>query len=190
MKVAGGLDVNRDGGGSGEVGEIAGGEALLGATVGGVLNNGDGKVDFAGTVVGGRGDGIQAGSDLVEEAGELGRVEFHARGVVEDVDDVTVKHVLIKFFLVGAEGLKLVASGTGGLVGDGFDELFADPVEDGGGGENFAEGGVAGQAEFLEKLVDEAVGVARDHAKRVSAGVGGARGAELDDNVAGVLGGA
>jgi hypothetical protein len=36
MKMAGGLDVDGDGGRGGEVGQVAGGKALLGATVGGL----------------------------------------------------------------------------------------------------------------------------------------------------------
>jgi len=94
------------------------------------------------------------------------------------------------FLFVGTEGLELVADRAGGLVGDGFDELFARAVEDDGGGEDFAEGGVAGEAEFLEEFVDEAVGVAGDDAEGVAADVGGAGGAEFDDDMAGVLGGA
>ena len=146
MEMAGGLDVDGNGGGGGEIGEVTGGESLLGAAVGGVLDHGDGEVDLAGAVVGRRGNRVEAGSDLIKEGRKLGGVELHSGGVVEDVDDIAIKNVLIELLFIGTESLEFFAGGSGGLVGDGFDELFTRAVENDGGGENFAKGSIAGQS--------------------------------------------
>jgi hypothetical protein len=46
---------------------------------------------------------------------------------------------------------------------------------------------IPAEAEFSEKFVDEVVGVAREDSKGISANVGGASGAEFNDDVAGIF---
>ena len=65
-----------------------------------------------------------------------------ARGIVEDVDDITVENILIQLLFIGTDCLKLIPRSTGSFFRHRFDELFADTVQDGGGGDGFMQSGV------------------------------------------------
>ena len=54
MKVSGGLNIHGDGCLVSQMGEVTRREALFTATMGGVLNESNGQVNFAGTVIGRR----------------------------------------------------------------------------------------------------------------------------------------
>ena len=67
VKVSGGLDINGDGGGARKIGQVARGEASFCPPMRFVLYQSDGEVNFAGAMVGRRGDGVEPGGDLVEQ---------------------------------------------------------------------------------------------------------------------------
>ena len=137
VKVAGGLNIDGDGGLVGQMGEVTRGKALFATSMGGVLNYGNGQVNFAGAVIGGGCDGVESGGNLVEETGNFRRLKMDSGCIVQDVDHVPVENVLLQFFLVGTDCLQFIPGRTGGFFGDRFDEFFPDPVEDGGGCKGF-----------------------------------------------------
>ena len=156
--------------------------------MGGIFDYGDGEVDFPWAVVGGGGDGVEARSNFRQERGELGGIYLKARRVSEDIHGIAVGYVGVEFDFVGANFLKAIATWAGRrFLCCHFHKLFARPIQDSGCGDGFGELGIPAQSEFSEKFSDEAVGVTREDSEGISANVGGASGAEFNDDVAGIF---
>lgn len=187
MKVPGGLDIYRDGGLLGQIGEISRGEPLFGATMGRVLDNGDGQVNLAVGVVGRRSDGVEPGGNFVQKARNFRGLEVNSRGILQNIDDIPVKNVLLQFLFVGAYGLQFILGSPWGLLRHRFHELFSDAIKDGRCGKRFVQVGIIMKTQFLGELTDECLGIPGEHAQGVPALVGWAGGAQFDDDVPGVL---
>jgi hypothetical protein len=108
--------------------------------------------------------------------------------VGEDIDGIAVGYVGVEFGFVGANFLKAISAWAGRRFLRGhFHKLFTRPIEDSGCGDGFGELGIPAESEFSEKFSDEAIGVTREDSEGISANVGGASGAEFNDNVAGIF---
>ena len=117
--------------------------------MGGIFDDGNGEVDFAWAVVGGGGDGVEAWGDFGQEGGKFGGIDLEALGIGKDIDGIAVGHIGVQFGFVGANFLKAIPAWAGGrFFRSHFYKLFACPVEDGGSGDGFGEGGVPRESEF------------------------------------------
>ena len=129
VEMAGRLHINRNGVFRSQPGQITGGQTLFGATMGGVLNHGDGQMDMTGLMIGRGGDGVEPGGDFIEKVWNLRRVDFDSRCILEDVHDIPIKNIFLQFFFIGTDGLKFVPGRAGSFFRDRFDEFFARPVQ-------------------------------------------------------------
>ena len=67
----------------------------------------------------------------------------------KDIDGIAVGDVGVQFGFVGANFLKAIPAWAGGrFFRSHFHKLFACPVEDGGSGDGFGEGGVPRESEL------------------------------------------
>ena len=187
MEMAGWLHIDRERVFLGQSGQIAGGQALFGAAMGGVLDQSDGQMNMAVLVVGGRGDGVEAWGDFIQKMGNLCRVDLDSRSILQDVYDVPIEDVFVELLFIGTDGLQFVAGRARGLFRHGFDEFLSGAVENEGGGDGFLEGGVPYEAKFFEELLHEAGGIAWNDPEGVPADVGGTAGAQLNRNMSGVF---
>jgi len=177
MKVSGGLNIHGDGCLVSQMGEVTRREALFAAPMGGVLNDSNGQVNFAGPVIGRRCNRVETGGNLVEEAGNFRGLKVDSRCIVQDVDDIPVKNVLLQFFFVGTDCLQFIPGRASGFFSNRFDEFFSDSVEDGRGCKGFVQGSIVMQAQFLGEFTNQGFGIPREDAEGVSTLVGRAGGA-------------
>jgi len=112
---------------------------------------------------------------------------MNPRSITKNIDHIPVENVVIERFFVGNDVLKSLLCRAHNFFRHSSNKLFPHTVEDGRGRNGFVQGSVGLKAQRFDEFTDQRFGVPRKDAEGIATGVRRTRGAQFDDDVAGIF---
>ena len=112
---------------------------------------------------------------------------MNSRSITKNIDHIPVENIAIELFVVGNDVLESLLCQAHSFFRHSSNKLFPHTVEDGRGCNGFVQGSIGLKAQRVDEFANQRFGVPRKDAKGIATGVRRTRGAQFDDDMAGIF---
>jgi hypothetical protein len=112
---------------------------------------------------------------------------MNSRSITQNIDHIPVENIVVELFVVGENVQESSLYRALSFFCHGSNKLFSHTVENERGCDCFVQGSLVLKAHRFDEFTDQRLGVPRKDAKGITTGIRRTRGAQFDDNVAGIF---